>query len=519
MVGVILELPWGSVNEDDDRRSIRSTSTVASTVGTGVASLASRIAALNIEFSDKLQEGLGDEIANSILEEEDGLEDGDQEDDGARSERTTVATGEVGNVADDEAEETSSVCTAPLHYQRTSLTGTESPDNRPPPFQICSRLFTCKGNIQLKRLTIVQVEELRQHGYVVVDDFISADIAQQVKTAALLLYNKGRMTDAGRMGIPSDTARPERVTPRGDLVMWLSVGRPPADSSPLAQLLVAFSELQQDLLEFVKLRRSAEYQVSVHPASSPGVGRHRDAVPDGGRREGHRRITAMVCCNPNARREDGGAITIWPPRRAPMHAHGHPALGAYTSGGGSVVGSERQGAGGQHQLQAHRRSLTGSDAGTSFSESDTCSFRSHYMGMPLGAAAGGAPSMSSSMWAEAASTLEQDHDNASVAESIDSYMHHALHAGLNPGALLEGRGAGGMASTSAAAGTSVRGGAGAGAPPERAGLEWVDQDGEMVLQVSPLAGRLVLFLSGAVDHAHQPVSAGAEAVAVTAWYQ
>ena len=51
------------------------------------------------------------------------------------------------------------------------------------------------------------------------------------------------------------------------------------------------------------------------------------------------------------------------------------------------------------------------------------------------------------------------------------------------------------------------------------GLEWVESDGEMVLQVAPLPGRLILFLSGAVDHAHQPVGMGASDVAsVTAWY-
>ena len=54
---------------------------------------------------------------------------------------------------------------------------------------------------------------------------------------------------------------------------------------------------------------------------------------------------------------------------------------------------------------------------------------------------------------------------------------------------------------------------------EAKGLEWVEADGEMVLQVAPLPGRLLLFLSGAVDHAHQPVGEGApDLVAVTAWF-
>ena len=41
---------------------------------------------------------------------------------------------------------------------------------------------------------------------------------------------------------------------------------------------------------------------------------------------------------------------------------------------------------------------------------------------------------------------------------------------------------------------------------------------EAVVDVAPLAGRLVLFLSGAVEHAVLPTM-GAERVAITAWMQ
>ena len=40
---------------------------------------------------------------------------------------------------------------------------------------------------------------------------------------------------------------------------------------------------------------------------------------------------------------------------------------------------------------------------------------------------------------------------------------------------------------------------------------------DAVVDVAPLAGRLVLFLSGAVEHAVLPTKA--ERVAVTAWFQ
>lgn len=42
-------------------------------------------------------------------------------------------------------------------------------------------------------------------------------------------------------------------------------------------------------------------------------------------------------------------------------------------------------------------------------------------------------------------------------------------------------------------------------------------NGEMVLDVAPLAGRLVVFLSGAIDHAVLPSQR--PRVALTAWCQ
>lgn len=51
------------------------------------------------------------------------------------------------------------------------------------------------------------------------------------------------------------------------------------------------------------------------------------------------------------------------------------------------------------------------------------------------------------------------------------------------------------------------------------GLEWVERDGEMVLEVAPLPGRLVVLLSGAVEHAHHAVGPSSELASVTAWYQ
>lgn len=237
-----------------------------------------------------------------------------------------------------------------------------------------------------------------------------------------------------------DVQFPDKVA-RTDHTLWLAMGRPPADTTAFSSLLVALQDIQDDVNEFMRLRgHRTEYLLTLHPSGSAGLSRHRDAAPDDGSEDVGRRVTAMVCCNADWEREGGGAIRIWPPRRAPPAAV-------------SVSG------------RMSRRSPAGSDAGTSYSEaSDSYSLRSHWFG----------GSTTSSMVAE---VPPPEHDNCSVetgsvAESLETV--------------------------------------------ERVGLEWLESDGEMVLDVAPVAGRLVLVLSGAVEHAHQPTLQ--DVALLTAWF-
>ena len=55
------------------------------------------------------------------------------------------------------------------------------------------------------------------------------------------------------------------------------------------------------------------------------------------------------------------------------------------------------------------------------------------------------------------------------------------------------------------------------APEPAAGMERLEVGAEAVVDVAPLAGRLVLFLAGAVEHAVLPCQA--ERIALTAWCQ
>eukprot|EP00955_Chlamydomonas_euryale_P116898 366444-Chlamydomonas_euryale.AAC.19 len=102
MVGVYLAESGRTVEHDEDDR--RSTSTVASTAGTGVFSLASRMAALAVDFSDKL-DGAAGEVEGSILEEVAEAE-GSGDEAVTRSERsiTTAPVSVVGEEPDAEEE-------------------------------------------------------------------------------------------------------------------------------------------------------------------------------------------------------------------------------------------------------------------------------------------------------------------------------------------------------------------------------------------------------------------------------
>lgn len=59
--------------------------------------------------------------------------------------------------------------------------------------QVCSRLFRQKVSnpIPLKRLGIINVEEFKQHGYLVVDNFITKEVASSIREEALRIKQKG----------------------------------------------------------------------------------------------------------------------------------------------------------------------------------------------------------------------------------------------------------------------------------------------------------------------------------------
>lgn len=387
--------------QNDDQDDRRSNYSVASTVAT-TTSLQSRIAALALDFNDKLQEQSEDGIA----------EEAESDCEGEKHSRGRQRGG---------ASESGSVEDNSIDLPREAL------------FQVCSRLFLSKPGhpLCLRRLSIQHLEDFRQHGYLVVDNFISKDLASSVKHEACRMLDKGRLQPINGLEGLGEAIRQARRQEQG---LLLQPGRPPADTPPFSTVLVALQEMQEDLQEVMDLTRGqAEYLLACQMPSGRSLGRHLDSVPDEGASH-QRRVTAVVFCNSDWDRDQGGILRLWPPVRVP----------------------------GAMQASAVRtRSTASSDCGTTLSEPSDCgSLGSHLLG-----------SISSSMMAVASA---HEHDVASLD------------------------------------GLSV-----AESEVEKYGLEWLEVGGTMVLDIAPHGGRMVLMLSGAVEHGIQ--TSATSLVSLTAW--
>ena len=237
---------------------------------------------------------------------------------------------------------------------------------------------------------------------------------------------------------------------------------------------------QDDLHEFMRLKQrgAAEYTLALLPPGTAPVPRHRDALPEDGTSD-----MPDGCAGASSEPEPGssaGSSSYGIILPAAAAAGGPAAAGGAVTGGGQprvtilvFLNSdwEREGGGALRlwpPLRGHlgaaatgggaaggtggRRSPTSSDAGTTFSELSECSsLRNHLLG-----------STTSSVMAEPSCAAEHD------AASLDGYSL-------------------------------------ADSDVERSGFEWVETEGgEMALDCAPVAGRCVLLLSGAVEHALLP---------------
>jgi len=333
-----------------------------------------------------------------------------------------------------------------------------------------ARLFRVRPAHPLRKLAASALEDLRSHGFVVMDGFVPRAAAAAVRQLALRLLGPGLASSSASAGAASTsaaaaaaaTARPGRVggggpsggggLAAGELVLPLRLGAPPADSPALAAVLVALQELQEDLAEAMRLSTtaSAEYSLvcsapaptgggaarrppsaeSLGAGSSGSSGSGGGSVGGGGAAP---RVTAILFCS-DAAAGSGGALRLWPPL-SQRRAGGLPPL---------------------------PRSPSASDCGAS-----ACSTLSDGWAAPLpGPSTAAAPPHSAS-----ASCAADFGDSDSQGD------------------------------TASLAGSDVA--------RRGAGQEWAESgDGAMVLDVAPVAGRLCLLLPSLVRWQSQITAGG-----------
>ncbi len=144
------------------------------------------------------------------------------------------------------------------------------------------------------------MDELSEKDYVIVDDFITDELYQQIMGFFKKLEEQEELKKAG-IGSSLDFQVKKEV--RGDLIYWLEQQR---DTS-----VSGFFELMEELSE--KLRRfcfislsGSEFHLAKYPA-----GTHYDRHIDQFNNRNNRQITVLIYLNENWKKGDGGELKIY----------------------------------------------------------------------------------------------------------------------------------------------------------------------------------------------------------------
>lgn len=366
-----------------------------------------------------------------------------------------------------------------------------------PAWCVASRLFKKKATEgappPLKRLTWTALDALCSRGYAVVDGVLTEAEAGEVRAAVLAARDAGALVDAASAA--AGAAFPAAPGARSDAIAWLPgdadtpASHPALRSPAIAAARAALADVAADVGRAVRLAlppgRAGEVQVAAYPPGGRYV-RHRDALPDdgGGSEDGEddeglaqRRVTVVLYANPGWRADHGGKLRLWPP----------VGLGDDDE----EEESEEEGEGPARAAQ------------------------------PAASAAATAATVTAATGAPAPSSM--------VAEPTEAASDVAsLVGGGGGGGPTTPRGGGAAAGVAGSplqrppttvdgeddGGDDDESGGGTAAAPVPAGGT-AELGPEAAVDMAPLAGRAVLFMSGAVEHA--VLAAGADRVALTAW--
>lgn len=327
-------------------------------------------------------------------------------------------------------------------------------DHAENPFQVCSRLFRLSTSqpwdpscAALTHLKEEHVAHLLERGFVVVDGFLTADVASELRSAAMEMSTSGEMRPAAELDAGEHFS--DRSA-RSDILRFVHLGQ---EGRAIEGVLKRMEELQEDLRQVVHLRRrQAEYQLAHYKGNGAFYKRHRDALPCGDTNEDQRRMTIVVYTNPSWEEAQGGALRLWPPIRPtapPNNENGVVRIHDLRLANGGAASSNGGAPNGNGVDAPHRLAVVNSNGNGN----------GHHA----------------------------DHDTLSLdSHSVDSFCSHGRFP-LNLCTAL----------------------------PHVKLSE--DENGVGVMDVAPVAGRMVVFLSGCVDHEVLP--SYSDRIALTAWCQ
>lgn len=144
------------------------------------------------------------------------------------------------------------------------------------------------------------MDRLAEDDYVIVDDFISDDLFEQIMQFFGKMEEQDKLRKAG-IGAQQDFQVKAEI--RGDFIYWLDEQR----DTKLAPFFELMDELTQNLKRFCFLSLSgSEFHIAKYPAGSY-YHRHLDQFNE----RSNRQITVLIYLNKNWQKGDGGELVIY----------------------------------------------------------------------------------------------------------------------------------------------------------------------------------------------------------------
>jgi hypothetical protein len=192
-------------------------------------------------------------------------------------------------------------------------------DQQEDPFVTCARLFKSVEleSLGLEILTPDNVQQLKTHGYLILENVIPETTQQQATEQTLNMVSSNKLHAAGSSKSAEDDPFRDNKA-RTDLTTWLHHDE---ETGALQEIMTSlFVRLGSDLSKIINLRKhwkQAEYQLAYYKGceTTPGYyEKHRDAFPDDGSNEdgeAQRRLTTICYVNHAWKQGDGGQLRIW----------------------------------------------------------------------------------------------------------------------------------------------------------------------------------------------------------------